>query len=338
MEVDAVGRGEPVAVALGGGARRVAVRPGERAAEALDRLVAGRERGVGHRRPLADLPGRALEHHPAPHGHRRLAGAARELAAEVVRRGVRAAGHVAERLVVLVEDGVEQLAQSVAAAAVSVMSTSLPPTHPRPTRPILLSPSIAASARSTRSGSSYRTQVMRGSLRNHESWRRANLRVAVVGLLAGLVERELAGEVRRDLAVADRAAGGAALGQPLVEQPGHLVDEAVLEHPVHPQLDPLRRGWAGRCRRRPGRWRGSSVLEPRQRRAERAAGDLDDLERADHAAAVLGQDPLGRLGVEGRQPSVQRAGARPRRARPRAASRTAGSVPGNSNRSRIARV
>ena len=51
------------------------------------------------------------------------------------------------------------------------------------------------------------------------------------------------------------------------------------------------------------------VLHPRQRCAERAAGDLDDLERADDAAAVLGQDPRPRpRGRGSAQPVVQRRG------------------------------
>ena len=43
---------------------------------------------------------------------------------------------------------------------------------------------------------------------------------------------------------------------------------------------------------------------------ERLAGDLDHFEGADDPAAVAGQDRAGRLGVGGRQPGVQGAGAR----------------------------
>ena len=42
---------------------------------------------------------------------------------------------------------------------------------------------------------------------------------------------------------------------------------------------------------------------------EGPAGDLDDLQGADDAAAVAGQDRAGGLGVGGGQPGVQRAGA-----------------------------
>ena len=66
--------------------------------------------------------------------------------------------------------------------------------------------------------------------------------MAIDRALAGLVEGQLAGEVRRHLAVADRAGGRAALGEALVEQPLHLVDEPVVEHLLDPLLDPLVQG------------------------------------------------------------------------------------------------
>ena len=74
-----------------------------------------------------------------------------------------------------------------------------------------------------------------------------------------------------------------------------------------------------------------------QRRAERSAGDRDDLERPDDPAAVVGQDLRGRRRVDLGEPAVQRRGAAlgqlglEPRVRP-------ASVPGNSNPSSTARV
>ncbi len=117
VEVDAVRRGQPVRRARGrpGGhrARGVPVGAGERAGEPLHRVVAGCERGVGDGGAAGELPRGALEGDPAAHRHRRLPGVAGEAAAEVERRGVRAVGHVGQRPVLLVEDGVEELAQPV---------------------------------------------------------------------------------------------------------------------------------------------------------------------------------------------------------------------------------
>jgi hypothetical protein len=73
VEVDAVGRGQPVLVArarAGQVSRRVSVGAGERAAEALDGLVAGGEGHVGDAAPLPELPGRALEHDAPAQRHR----------------------------------------------------------------------------------------------------------------------------------------------------------------------------------------------------------------------------------------------------------------------------
>jgi hypothetical protein len=53
--------------------RRAAEGPGERAAEPLDRLVAGRPGRVRHRHAVGELPRGALEQHPPTHRHRRLA-------------------------------------------------------------------------------------------------------------------------------------------------------------------------------------------------------------------------------------------------------------------------
>ncbi len=146
---------------------------------------------------------------------------------------------------------------------------------------------------------------MRGSLRNHESWRRANCRVAMTVRSRGLVEGELPGEMGHHLAVADRAGGGAALGQPLVEQPLDLGHEAGREHRRHPLLDPGVQG--GPVDGEPDlEAERVDVLEVREGGAERPPGDLDDLERADDAPAVVGADPLGGLGVELGQSGVQR--------------------------------
>ena len=155
----------------------------------------------------------------------------------------------------------------------------------------------------------------RGSLRNQQSWRRANRRVAADGALPGLVEAQLAGEVRRDLAVADRPAGGRPSASP---SPSSRSTSAT---------KPSSNIWSTRCSIRASRVgrsmstpictvRGVGVLQRRQRRRERPAGDLDDLQRADHAAAVLGEDPRRGLGVRRRRAARAAQRARPRRARP----------------------
>ena len=95
VEVDAVGRRQPMR-AVPFPTRHVVVRPRERPAEPLDRLVAGRERRVGHRGALPQLVRRALEHDPAPHRHRRLVGPFAQLTAEVEPRGVGVLRHLLE--------------------------------------------------------------------------------------------------------------------------------------------------------------------------------------------------------------------------------------------------
>ena len=109
------------------------------------------------------------------------------------------------------------------------------------------------------------------------------------GPLARLVERQLAVEVRRHLAVADRQAGRPPLAEPGREQSFDLLDEARLEHRLDPPRDPFDEGGpvdvdADLDGVRVG------VLESRKRRGERTSGDLDDLERAYDAAAVVGPD------------------------------------------------
>ena len=66
---------------------------------------------------------------------------------------------------------------------------------------------------STRSGSSQPTQVIRGSLRNQLSWRRANLRVPVI--------------------VCSFASSSES------SPSTYLVHEPGVPHPLHPQRDPL---------------------------------------------------------------------------------------------------
>ena len=144
VEVDPVGGRQPVAAgAVGGGAGRVPERPGEGTTEALDRVVAGPERHLGHRRSAAQLPGGPLQQHPSLHRDRWLPGAAGELAAEVVRRGVGVVGHLAEGVVVLVEDGVEELAEAV--PSLLWHGTSVAPVGACRARPFLLRPSVPRS-------------------------------------------------------------------------------------------------------------------------------------------------------------------------------------------------
>ena len=289
-------------------ARRVAERAGERPAEALDRLVARVERRVGHRRALPQLPRRPLEHHPAPHRHRRLAGVAGELPAEVVRRGVGAAGHVVEG-VVSSSSTASSSSRSRSRPACSVMGPSCSARgRPRPTD--LAQPSTRRDARGRRrSGSSWSTQVIRGSLRHHESCRRANRRVAAVGPLDGLLEGELAarggrpprGSRSRGPRCGPQRAPRRAAARP--PRPGRRRTSG------GPARRSARPAWAGRWRRRPGRCAGSTYSSRGSDAVNGRPVSSHDLERADDPAAVVGQDPRRRLGVDLRQPGVQRGDA-----------------------------
>ena len=89
--------------------------------------------------------------------------------------------------------------------------------------------------------------------------------------------------------------------RPERQQPADLVDEALRHHPVHPQLDPLVQVGAVEAE-------VDGVVdrvEAGHRRGERAAGDLDDLERPHDAPAVGRQDRRGGGRVELGQPGVQ---------------------------------
>ena len=151
MEVDAIGRRQPVGIASGqpvvvAGVPRprlpggVAVGPGERAAEALHRLVAGGEGHLGDALPLAQLPRGALQLHPAAQRDRRLPRAPGHLAAEVPGRGERVPGHLGQRVGVLVQHRVEQLAEPVAPAGRSCLCHTRQSVarHRRSARPFLL--------------------------------------------------------------------------------------------------------------------------------------------------------------------------------------------------------
>src|SRR5262245_60134528 len=125
------------------------------------------------------------------------------------------------------------------------------------------------------------------------------------GALARLLLGELTAELGDDLAVADGPRRGATLGQAVVEEVAHLLDEAAGEHGVHSDRDALVERLAVDVDTDLDRAR-VGVLEEGETGAERLAGQLDDLEGADDAAAVLGQDLLGRLGVALAQQVVER--------------------------------
>ena len=268
---------------------------------------------------MPQLPGRALEHHPAPHRDGRLAAPARELPAEVERRGVGAAGHVVEGVVVLVEHRVQQLAQPVSAAVLLAHGPSLGLKRRPSARPILLRPARRRRLPS-RGAAGRRTGPRRcagpcgttspGGARTAGSPARSASRASC----SVSSPRRWADH----LAVADRAGRGAALGQavrraggapPRRNRPANIAStraamrsSRVVAVDVDADLDRVRVG----------------VLEAREAGAERPAGQLDDLEGADDPAAVLGQDQRGGVRVTLRQHGVERLRPHARRAPARA--------------------
>ena len=155
----------------------------------------------------------------------------------------------------------------------------------------------ASTARSTRSGSSQSTQVIRGSLRNHASWRRANWRVRATVASNASASVHSPGEERQHLLVAQRPARRTALPQATRRPAGAPRRRGRRPTSARPAaLDPL---VEHRPRDADADLDGAGVEVPllRQRRAERPAGELDDLEGADHPAAVARQDPRGGLRV-----------------------------------------
>ena len=160
------------------------------------------------------------------------------------------------------------------------------------------SASTTAGATSATGSRSMSYQRMRGSRRNHRSWRTANWRVrrtivstassrptrAVEVLEQFLVPEGLGGGPRHPA-----RAGGEALD--LGQQPGR-------HHPLHPLLDPRRQHRSGppQAEQRDGGGRERAHARPVG--AERAAAADRDLERPLDAAAVAGLDAVGGDGVE----------------------------------------
>ena len=118
--------------------------------------------------------------------------------------------------------------------------------------------------------------------------------------------------------VADRATCGPPSASPRRATARPLGDEPGVEHRIDPLRD--RSSSVGRSMSTPGSapWCGS-VLQPRERGGERSAGDLDDLERADDAPAVVDFDPVSCCRVDRPQPLVQCGGTDVPRAPPPAA-------------------
>ena len=114
---------------------------------------------------------------------------------------------------------------------------------------------------------------------------------------------------------------------PLIAQAADLVDEAGVEHGLHPGGDAggehgPRQPHAGHAHREHGL---AEALDAGAERRERAPGDLDHLEGADDAAGVAGLDGVGGLGIGAHELGVELgetlvgvgAGAGSRRARAR---------------------
>jgi MOSC domain-containing protein YiiM len=125
-----------------------------------------------------------------------------------------------------------------------------------------------------------------------------------------VVEGALAVQVAQQLLVAERAARGDAFAQALGGEAPDLGFEARLPHPVDPGGDPqVQFGPGKREADLHGRADLTRRLIGRQGGGERAAGNLDHLERPYDPAPVARQDRGGRVRVERGQPGVQRGGA-----------------------------
>ena len=119
------------------------------------------------------------------------------------------------------------------------------------------------------------------------------------GVGDGILERARAVDDGERLGVADRAARGASLAQPEVDQATGLVDQPRVEHPGGPTVDPgVERLPVGAQPDEHGR---PHELAGGHRRAERPPGQGDHLERPHDPAAVVRLDRVGGPRVGGPQ-------------------------------------
>ena len=229
-------------------------------------------------------------------------------------------------LVVLVEHRVEQLAQPVAAACCSRSWRPVwPPRRRRRARPILLSRRDRGDAAPFDPVAGRRTGSRRSAgpcgTTSPGGGRTAGWRCTVRSRASSRVSSPR--RCADHLAVADRARRGAALGQALVEEARAPRRRSRRRTSRRPAARSARRGSAGRCRRRSGRCAG--------RRTRGAGGEALNGRPVSSttssartiAAAVVGQDPRGGLGVALGQHVVQRRRPDARRARLSSRARTA---------------
>src|ERR1700678_3545324 len=123
------------------------------------------------------------------------------------------------------------------------------------------------------------------------------------GLLAGLLRGPLAVKRAKHLLIAEGARGGPALAQADGGQGARLRLEPGRPHPVDPRLDPQVE--FGPVDAEPDLDGGAAGVVAGQGGAERTAGQLHHLERADDPAAVRWQDRGRRDRVDGLQALVE---------------------------------
>src|ERR1700761_1503121 len=123
------------------------------------------------------------------------------------------------------------------------------------------------------------------------------------GLVASLVQGQLAVEVAEHLLVTERAARGLAVAQAAGDQAPHLRLEAGCPHAVDAGLDPAVEFLAVHLDAELNR--GAAAVVARHRGAERPARQFDDLEGADDPAAVARQDRVVRDGVLALQARIE---------------------------------
>ena len=206
---------------------------------------------------------------------------------------------------VRVEDDQEVVAQAV----VLGQSSHLPCSFPRP------------GATSATGSSSMSIQRMRGSRRNHRSWRTANWRVRVMIVSIAVVERAAAVEVVEQLLVAERLASGSRRSGAARERSTSSTQSGRRSCAARGRR--CARSAPARGQRRPNcaNRRRRVRVDARAERAERPAAAERHLEGA-HDAAAVGRLHLRRgervetaeLRVQRSTPSSRR-GARARHAR-----------------------
>ncbi len=152
--------------------------------------------------------------------------------------------------------------------------------------------------------------MTRGSRRNHDSCRRTNRLVARTVCARRLRRAVLPVEEPQHLGITQRPAGRPALAQP-GPRPGGGPPRPARWRTSAPVRSAIRASSSARSTRQPDLHRRVHRLVPRHRRAERPAGQLDDLERAHDAAPVGRQDRGGGHRVE-RRPAARAAAAGPR--------------------------